>query len=267
MISVVIPTLGNFNINNLKHQILNNTEKVKFEIIFCIPKKKYSKLIKFLKFKNIKIVKSNVHNQVHQRLNAIKYAKFDYILQLDDDIILDKLFLTRIYYSSKVLGRDFCLSPIFKDIFSKKIIYKKHNFFNKLTYKTLFQIDIDKKYGKLTNFGLAMDFNPNLLNIQKVDWLPGGCMLTKKAFYKNLKPDIFKNYEKSYYEDVYFSILGKYKKYIDYRIPAYLYNLKQKENFFKDLKYLIYTYKVLNNKNFLKFITFIVYKCLKKILK
>lgn len=265
MISVVIPTLGNFNINNLKHQILNNSEKIKFEIIFCIPKNKYSKLIKLLKFRNIKIIKSDVHNQVHQRLNAIKYAKFNYILQLDDDIILEKLFLTRIYYSSKVLGKKFCLSPIFKDIVSKKIIYKQHNFLNKLIYKILFQIDVNKHYGKITNFGLAIDFNPKLLNVQKVDWLPGGCMLTKKTFYKNFKPHVFENYEKSYYEDVYFSILGKCKKYIDYRNTAYLYNSKQKENFFKDLKYSIYVYKLLNKKNFFKFSTLIIYKCLKKI--
>ena len=35
MISVVIPTLGLMNEKNLKYQIINNTEKVPFEIIFC----------------------------------------------------------------------------------------------------------------------------------------------------------------------------------------------------------------------------------------
>lgn len=266
MISIVIPTLGNFNKNNLKYQILNNTEKVKFEVIFCIPKKKYLKLINFFQFKNIKIIKSKYHNQVHQRLEAIKHAKYDYILQLDDDIVLDKLFLTKIYNSSRMLGNKFCLSPIFKDINTKKIIYKKHSFFNKLIYKILFQINIDEYYGKLTNFGLAVDFSPKRSNIQKVDWLPGGCMLTKKKFYKNFKANIFRNHEKSYYEDVYFSILGKYDKYIDYRIPAYLHNLKQNENFFQDLRYLSYIYNLSKNKNILKFLTLVIYKCLRKII-
>ena len=105
MISIIIPTLGNFDKNNLKYQILNNTEKIKFEIIFVIPKKNFSKLIKFIKFKNIKVVTSNNFNQVKQRLEGIKYAKYNYILQLDDDIQLGKSFITKIYNSSKLLKK------------------------------------------------------------------------------------------------------------------------------------------------------------------
>ena len=46
MISVVIPTLGRINKKNLNYQILKNTEKIKFEIIFSVPKENYSKLYK-----------------------------------------------------------------------------------------------------------------------------------------------------------------------------------------------------------------------------
>ena len=56
MISIIIPTLGNFHKNNLKYQILNNTEKIKFEIIFIIPKKNFSKLIKFKKSRQINYI-------------------------------------------------------------------------------------------------------------------------------------------------------------------------------------------------------------------
>ena len=38
MISIIIPTLGLLNEKNLRYQINNNTEKVSFEIIFCVPK-------------------------------------------------------------------------------------------------------------------------------------------------------------------------------------------------------------------------------------
>jgi GT2 family glycosyltransferase len=265
MISIIIPTLGNFDVNNLKHQIVDNSENIKFEIIFCIPKKNFSKLTKLLKYKNIRIVRSKNYNQVRQRLEAVKYARYNFILQLDDDIILRKFFLTKIYKSSKNLGNKFCLSPIFRDVVTKKIIYKKHSFLSKLFYKIFFQIDIDKNYGKLTSFGLAVDFSPNSKNIDSVDWLPGGCMLTKKTYYKNINGNIFQNHEKSYYEDVYFSILSSYKKYLDYRISAYLYNTKIKENFYVNLKYLNYINRISNNKSSFKFIIYLIYKCLIKI--
>lgn len=266
MISIIIPTLGNFNVNNLKHQIIDNTEKVKFEIIFCIPKKNFSKLTKLLKYKNIKIIRSENFNQVHQRLEAIKYARYNYILQLDDDILLKKFFLTKIYKSSKNLGNKFCLSPIFRDITTKKIIYKRHSYLSKLIYRILFQIDIDKNYGKLTSFGLAIDFSPDSKNIDVVDWLPGGCMLTTKTYYRPTEGKIFQNYEKSYYEDVYFSILSNHRKYLDYRISAYLHNTNLNENFYINLKYLIYVYKLSKKKNNFKFIIYLIYRCLTKIL-
>lgn len=265
MISIIIPTLGNFNVNNLKHQIIDNTEKIKFEIIFCIPKKNFSKLTKLLKYKNIRIIRSKNFNQVHQRLEAINYARFNYILQLDDDIILKKLFLTNIYNSSKILGSKFCLSPILKDVVTKKIIYKKHSYLSKLIYKILFQLDIDKNYGKLTSFGLAVDFSPYSKNIDLVDWLPGGCMLTTKTYYNHNKGQIFQNYEKSYYEDVYFSILSSHRKYLDYRISAYLYNTNLKENFYINLKYLTYIYKLSKKKSIFKFAIFLIYRCLTRI--
>ena len=92
MISIIIPTLGLLNEKNLRYQINNNTEKVSFEIIFCVPKKYFSRLIRYKKYRHVKIILSDYHNQVKQRLEGIKYAKYDLILQLDDDICLKKFF-------------------------------------------------------------------------------------------------------------------------------------------------------------------------------
>ena len=265
MISIIIPTLGNFHKNNLKYQILNNTEKIKFEIIFIIPKKNFSKLIKFKKFKNIRVVTSNNFNQVKQRYEGIKYAKYNYILQLDDDIQLEEKFLTKIYKSSKKIKGNFCLSPILRDSFTKKIIYKEVKALRRLLYLLLFQIDITKNHGKISNFGLAFDFSPHLKKLQKVEWLPGGCMLTKKTYYKNYNVKIFHNYEKAYYEDVYFSLASGFKKYIDYGLSAYLNNEIISEKLTLQLKYVYSIYKLNKKKNIIKFFIFALLKCLKKI--
>ena len=56
MISIIIPTLGLLNEKNLRYQINNNTEKVSFEIIFCVPKKYFSRLIRYKKYRHVKII-------------------------------------------------------------------------------------------------------------------------------------------------------------------------------------------------------------------
>ena len=68
------------------------------------------------------MISTNDHNQVRQRLEAIKVAKYNYILQLDDDIQLEEKFLTKIYMSSKKIKGNFCLSPIFRDNFTKNYL-------------------------------------------------------------------------------------------------------------------------------------------------
>lgn len=266
MISIIIPTLGNFDINNLKYQIINNTEKIKFEIIFSVPKKNYSNLIKLIKYKNIKIVKSKYFNQVKQRIEAIKFAKYNNILQLDDDIILEEFFLTKIYNSSKKLVGNFCISPIFKEINTKKLVYKEATIFRKILYFALFQINLNKMYGKISNFGLAFDFSPNYKNVHKVEWLPGGCMLTKKKYYEFFNTSEFENYEKSYYEDVYFSLKSKFIKYLDYRINVFLKLSNGGEDLFTNLKYLNSIYKLKKRRNFVKYIIFKIFLCIKNLI-
>jgi hypothetical protein len=264
MISVIVPTLGKINENNFKYQLYNNTETIPYEIIFSIPKKNISKLLKFQKFKNIKIFKSKYYNQVMQRLEAIKIAKYDLILQLDDDIFLGKSFITKIYFKSIGLKNNFCLSPIYKEFLSKQSIYKEVSVKKNLISKFFFNVDLKKNSGSITNFGLALDHNPNKLNRSIVEWLPGGCMLTKKFFYSDFSGSIFKNFHKSYYEDVYFSYKSNFIKYLDYRLPVFLHiNENDKNNKSNISFYYFYKiFKLIKKKSYFKFYMYLFYKWL-----
>ena len=266
MISIIIPTLGLLNEKNLRYQISNNTEKVPFEIIFCVPKKYFSRLIRYKKYRHVKIVLSNYHNQVKQRLEGIKYAKYNLILQLDDDICLKEFFITQLFNSSRLLINKFCLSPIYRYSDTKKKIYNFPSDLKIFLYKFFFQIDLKKNYGKLSNFGLAFDFSPYTKNINNVEWLPGGCMLTSKSYYKIYDTSIFKNFEKSYFEDVFFSIKSSNKKYIDNRISVYLLKEDNNEDLFLNLKYFNKIFFLNKKKNFLKYIIYVIYRCIKKLI-
>ena len=194
MISSLLSSLRLLNEKNLRYQISNNTEKVPFEIIFCVPKKYFSRLIRYKKYRHVKIVLSNYHNQVKQRLEGIKCAKYNLILQLDDDICLKEFFITQLFNSSRLLINKFvCL--LYIDILHAKKIYNFPSNLKIFLYKFFLQIDLKKNYGKLSNFGLAFDFSPYTKNINNVEWLPGGCMLTNKSYYKIYDTSIFKNFE------------------------------------------------------------------------
>ena len=272
MISVIIPTLGNFNINNLKYQISNNTEKIPFEIIFCIPQENFTKIVRLKKYQNVKIILSKNHNQVLQRMEAVAKAKYNLILQLDDDISMKELFLTNLYESFVKIKKKlkikkyFCLSPIYKEKKTNQKLYKKPTLMRKYIYKILFQTDLTKNYGKISSFGLAFDFSPYSNGVDKVEWLPGGCMLTDKNYFKNYNVKEFKNFEKSFYEDVYFSAKSKYHKFIDHNISVYLDDTNMKDKLFLELKYLNKIYKLRKKKNFIKYLMFNIYLCLKKLI-
>ena len=85
-ISVVIPTIGNRDISKTINSINHNDFKVD-EILVCTVR---NSKIKTLKRKNVKIIFCKEKGQVKQRIEGFKLAKGDYILQLDDDIILNK---------------------------------------------------------------------------------------------------------------------------------------------------------------------------------
>ena len=88
-ISVVIPTLGD-NILFKTLESINKSSIKPIEIIICIPK---NVLINYEKFKisdNITILNTTSKGQVAQRAEGFMEAKCEYVLQLDDDIILDK---------------------------------------------------------------------------------------------------------------------------------------------------------------------------------
>ena len=85
--SVVIPTLGRSEITETIKSVNENSIPPN-EIIIVLPKKKTIQLD--TNFDNLRIINSKTRGQVMQRLEGFKLANSEYILQLDDDVTLDK---------------------------------------------------------------------------------------------------------------------------------------------------------------------------------
>ena len=92
-LSIVIPSLGGTGLSKTLNYIHKN-KIIPLETIICIPKV-YKKLL-LPKSINPKIIYTNVKGQVHQRLIGFKNAKGKYVLQLDDDILINYKSLSKL---------------------------------------------------------------------------------------------------------------------------------------------------------------------------
>ncbi len=215
-ISAVIASLGKEHL--LKTIDSLNKGSVKpCEIICVLPS--LTKVSKKIKKKNIKIFFSKKKNQIIQRNIGLMRAKYKYVLQVDDDILLSKNCLKNMLIElKKINNKKAAIGPIFFDD-NKKLHYnyKDENFLSSVIKYIFCGAPLfSKKAGKITSIGVAYlaDFH-NKKNLISTEWLPGGCVLyLKKNILKTIP--VYLN-GKSYCEDVFYS-LARRKKNINHYV-------------------------------------------------
>lgn len=217
LLDVIIPTLNGKNIIKTIQSL--NSGTLKPRKIFCIYFYQFNQS-NFKNIKNIEFIKSNKKGQVSQRYLGIKKSKADVILQIDDDVIVDRNCLLNLVKSLKVLGKDSAISPIFLDLKNKKksLHSFSSNIFLNLYYYLICGAPFgDKKEGKITSLTVSYGINKSNKKTFKTDWLPGGCVLSfRKAILKSYKEFPFGG--KAFCEDLFFSLLRKKNKIKHYVI-------------------------------------------------
>lgn len=218
-VDVVIPTLNGKKLYKTVESL--NYGTIKPKNIICVYFYKFNFNLYKKKFKNIQFIKGKVKNQVQQRLQGFKYVKSSLILQLDDDIILKRNTLSLLLKYKSKLGKRSVVGPTYLNSKNKPLhnFESNNNFFSNI-YKCLI---CDAKYGSkkigtITSIGLAYGINTKTnKNFLRCQWLPGGCILFSKYLLK-IKFDkiFFKN--KSFCEDIFFSLQRNMKKFIHYTV-------------------------------------------------
>jgi glycosyltransferase involved in cell wall biosynthesis len=201
MISVVIPSLG----GDLRKTIdsLNSGTIVPDEIVICLPNGTHE-VDNIDLYQNVIVIYSKKYGQVLQRIAGFKKSKYNYILQLDDDILVGKFCLEAML--SVIQAKDnITVSPMWYNVKNKKPLAQKKQ--NSRLMSVYFRL-INGRAGYVsggvslagTNFGVYPDYVKIDTHCFKVDWQPGGCILHNR---KNL---ILKNYYpftgKAYSEDL-----------------------------------------------------------------
>ena len=265
-LSIVI---ASYNGHHIIHKLLKSVllnEYIPKEIIIVCFKDQYNKYIfnckKYNKKINIKILKSNIKNQITQRQIGLNKSTMDYVLQLDDDIIIGKNTLKLIYNE--------LIKNHYKIIFSANLktvdgnvadlrwrkIYNKHRLFRYL----LFFLNSFKKvkpYSIISSGKPIPGLNSKIISYE---WLNSSLCFHKSA----LKDyEFFQNKGKAFYEDVYTSHIFYKKGYkLKKIINADIYHPKtQKMDLLIFYKSIINQYKIVLKfkKNILLFLFDIIF--------
>lgn len=237
-ISVVIPTIGeNFLFNTIKY--VNSGTIIPREILVIIPVKFYNNINKLIFPKNVRVFKTKLASQVHQRIYGFKKAKYQFVMQLDADIIIENKTLESLYNKISSLNYYSAIAPTFK---------KKNSYTINPIKKILFGYFINREKN-LDVWDTWFDdyLNPVTSDINRAKWLPGGCIMHRK---NNLILHNYYKYDgKAYDEDLihsYFLRKNKINLYCSNNIFAASINPNHYEHksFYDHMKYVLRIYNV-----------------------
>jgi GT2 family glycosyltransferase len=250
-LSVVIATLGG---NCLEGTInkLNNGTVVPDEILICIPKR-FAHNVSNLNHKNALIIETDCKGQVAQRAIGFKIARFDLVLQLDDDLLVNQDCVKKLVDCLEQLPKNSVVAPqYFYNDSNLPFHQKPSNDFLLRIYYFLINGKEGYKQGVITKAGtpIGCTFNESDGNYKQSQWLPGGCVL----HYKNnlLTHNFFPLVGKAYCEDLFHSMILKGKGICFYVVKEAYIGLEEPEVFGikENLKSIVADYR--SRKIFLK---------------
>ncbi len=201
-ITIVIATLGSESLAATIHS-LNSGSVCPQEILVCVPAGDAVK-VAHLQGGNTKIVRTDFRGQVAQRAAGFQLASCPLVLQLDDDLLLDRFCLERLAATLKLLGPKAAVAPALVDLKTGQSVYKKPKK-NRMVlglYYWLMNGARGYEPGRVDRSGSSVGVDPSVspAPLYDVEWLAGGCVLHHR---ENLVMENFWPLPgKAYYEDV-----------------------------------------------------------------
>lgn len=206
-VSIVVPTLGGEQLGETISSV-NAGSFVPERILVCIPEGRELQA-SISGHDNVEIVRTRVSGQVAQRAVGLGMADTPFIVQLDDDILLEQDCLAQLVAAAKRLGANSAVSPAFIKPGSGESLYRvdsaslvKKCYFRLLNGKRGFQPGTITRAG--TTLGIEC-LDGDVRDIE-LEWLPGGCVLHYKA--NVITDNYFPFPGKAFSEDLYFSLLA-----------------------------------------------------------
>lgn len=207
-VSIVIPTLGDEQLGGTINSV-NAGSLVPNRILVCIPEDRELKA-SISGHDNVEIVRTRERGQVAQRAVGLSMADTPFIMQLDDDILLEHECLKLLVTAAEALGKGCAVSPSFINPTTGDSLYRiaTSSILKKFYYWLLNGAE-GYQPGMITRAGTAfgIDMSKSDSPLRESEWLPGGCVLHHKE--SVIDDNYFPFNGKAYTEDMYFSLIAK----------------------------------------------------------
>lgn len=215
-ISVVIATLGgNVLKNTISH--LNEAEGVPAEILICIPETEAGNAGCVASINNVHIIKTPCHGQVAQRAVGLSMAEHPYVMQLDDDVVLQPNTLKSLYETVIAKGPGNVVAPFFRiqptGEEGTRYVEGVRGFLRNCHANLVCGAPFGKKrLGRISpsGIGFGVSMSADARRVVESEWLPGGAALCHKADLITYNYYPFSG--KAFSEDLIHSILWRKKE-------------------------------------------------------
>jgi hypothetical protein len=180
-VSVVIATLGGDSLRDtIDH--LNSGSIAPAEILVCIPENEPRRLVGY-SHPNVRILVTSMRGQVAQRIEGFRRAANDLVMQLDDDIVVDKHCVAVLVREMQTQRQPCAIAPSFKWLGTKDPVYKP---VSPPALAKAFSWLVDGRSaclpGTVTRAGAEVGVygTCGVASVES-EWLPGGCVLHHRA--------------------------------------------------------------------------------------
>ena len=204
-ISVVIATIGRASLFKTL-QSISQSSIIPSEILIVIPEKNLNKIHFINNFDNLNLKKiiTKESNQVVQRINGFNSCKSPYVLQLDDDVIIEENTIEKLLNFS-LENDNTAVAPRYKNNLKISKIYRKPDNLLLKFYHWIINGSRGYSPGSISLSGFNYSDENSDENFKEQEWLSGGAILHQK---KNLILNNYFmfNYSKCYCEDILHSL-------------------------------------------------------------
>ncbi len=210
-LSVVIATLGGQSLVPTINR-LNQGSVRPNEILVCIPNGG-AFTPDLSNYENVRIILTPCRGQVAQRAYGFRQAKYEFVLQLDDDMSVDSNCVELLLEAMQNLGPTAVVSPALINEATGRSVYEcpGNPKFLLNIYYWLMNGKYGYKPGSIDKAGSAIGIDPSSTNTRfvEVEWLAGGCVLHRRI--NLVREDFWRRPGKAYYEDILHSHLLRQK--------------------------------------------------------
>ncbi len=184
-LSVVIATLGG-EVLRPTLAMLNSGARVPAEILICVPQSEAAG-VDTCGHDNVRIVVTPNRGQVAQRAFGLQQAEQAYVMQMDDDILIEPESVQVLLDAARTLGKGAVVAPLFRHVSSGEYITRFRSGWNGFIDNLYLSAVCgapwgERRMGKLTMAGMGYWIDRTRIGVApfETEWIPGGCALCRR---------------------------------------------------------------------------------------